>query len=188
MEDFAIYFDLGIRHIVGFQTLIHIFWVLAIVVVFQIVQLKRMILLVTIFTLAHSLGLLLATLGWLSMQRDIVEILIPSLLLILCISNIRIGPSAKNAPLFFRILLISVYGLIHGLGYSHYLNMLTSSEGSDFVPTLAFDLGIEVGQLIIVAAVQLVSMLSFHFFRFKHRDWILVVSGICAGAAIMMLG
>lgn len=187
MDEFAIYFDLGIKHITSFHALVHIFWVLAIVVVFQIVQLKRMIWLVTIFTLAHSLGLLVGTLGWLSMNSEWVGFLIPVLLLILCITNISTSTSAKTAPLFFRVLLVSFYGLIHGLGYESYLNMLTSNKGSDFIPTLAFDIGIEMGQLIVVAVIQIISIIAYHLFHFKHRDWILVISGVCAGTAILLM-
>lgn len=187
MDKFAIYFDLGLRHMVNFQPAIHISWVLAIVVVFQLIQLRRMILLVTIFALTHSLGLLLATLGWLTINRELVGILIPALLLVLSITNIIMGTSARNAPLLFRIILISAYGILHGLGYDSYLNMLTSSEGSDFIPTLAFDIGIEAGQLIVVALIQIISVLAFHFFHIRHRDWILVWSGACGGIAIMAL-
>ena len=187
MEDFAIYFELGIRHIASFHALIHLFFILAMVVVFQIVDLKKIIILITAFTLAHSLGLLLGTLGWLKMDTEIVGFLTPLLLLLLCFSNIWSGTSVKNGPQFIRITLVVLYGLIHGLGYESYLHILSSHAGSSFVPTLAFDIGIEIGQLIVVAVIQIVSIIGFHLFHFKHSDWILVISGISAGAAIMLI-
>ncbi len=187
MEEFAIYFELGIRHIASFQALDHLFFVLALVVVFQIVHLKKMLILVTAFTITHSVGLFFGTIGWLKMDSGVVGFLTPLFILIVCISNIWSGTSAKNTPLFFRLSLVVAYGLIHGLGYERYLQMLTSHTGSDFVPTFAFDLGIEIGQLIVVAVIQIISIVAFHFFHFKHRDWILVISGVCAGASILLM-
>jgi hypothetical protein len=86
----------------------------------------------------------------------------------------------------WRYFLAMFFGLIHGLGFSGYLKAILG-KGDVVIPLLAFNLGVEAGQLIIVAAILLFSALLFQIFRFKHRDWVLVISGVSAGISLVLM-
>jgi hypothetical protein len=86
----------------------------------------------------------------------------------------------------WKYFLATFFGLIHGMGFSNYLRALLSKEQEVFIPMLGFNLGVEIGQLIIVLIILAIGTLSIQVFRFKHRDWILVMSGMCAGIALIL--
>jgi hypothetical protein len=185
LDSFSTYFELGWLHIFDFSAIDHILFLLVMICVYQVIDLKRVVLIVTAFTIGHSLTLILATLNVIRVDSDWVEFLIPLTILVTAIGHIWRG--RKSSTMFWSYFLAAFFGLIHGLGFSNYLRALLGKQDSIVAPLLAFNLGIEVGQIAIFLAVMLVSMLVFQVFRLKHRDWILVVAGGCAGAAILLL-
>ncbi len=183
---FSTYFELGIRHIADVNAYDHMVFLLALIAVYQLIDLKRIVLLVTAFTIGHSITLILATLELIKVETKYIEFLIPITILITAITNLIQGRSASKGAMGWKYFLAIFFGLIHGMGFSNYLRVLLSKEQDVFIPMLGFNLGVEVGQLFIVLVILVIGTLSFQVFRFKHRDWILVISGACAGIALIL--
>lgn len=183
---FSTYFELGMLHIADLDAYDHMLFILALIAVYQLIDAKRIIFLVTAFTLGHSLTLALATLEVVRVNSAYIEFLIPVTILITALSNIFRGRNAGKGPMGWKYFLAAFFGLIHGFGFSNYLRALLGKEQDIFIPLLAFNLGVEVGQIIIVLIILVTATLLFQIFRFKHRDWILVISGACAGIAAIL--
>jgi len=79
------------------------------------------------------------------------------------------------------------FGFIHGMGFSNYFRALLMGESSVVVPLLGFNLGIELGQLLVVAVIIGVSYLFLNVFGAKHRDWNVFVSGAAAGMSLILM-
>ncbi len=183
---FSTYLELGLRHIADFDAYDHMIFLLALTAVYQLIDLKKIVFLVTAFTLGHSLTLILATLKVMAVKSEYIEFLIPITILITALTNIIRGGRAGKGSMGWKYFLAAFFGLIHGFGFSSYLQALLGSESDIFIPLLAFNVGVEIGQLAIVAVILLLGNISFQLFRFKHRDWILVISGVCLGISLIL--
>lgn len=186
VHSFSTYFELGLRHIADFEGYDHMLFLLALVCLYQLYDALKVLILVTAFTLGHSLTLFLATVDVIRINEDLVEFLIPVTILITAVLNIARARQRARGSMALHYSLAAFFGLIHGMGFSNHLRMLLSGEGELFVPLLAFNLGIEVGQIAIVVAIFLLHALAFRLFRFKQADYILVVSGATAGMALIL--
>lgn len=162
-------------------------FLLALICVYQLIDGIKILILVTAFTLGHSLTLFLATTEIVRVNDEWVEFLIPLTILITAVSHLIRGREARTASMFWPYFFAAFFGLIHGLGFSNYLRMLLRDEGELFVPLLAFNIGIEVGQVMVVIVILVLYELFFRLLRFKHRDWILVVSGAAAGISLILM-
>lgn len=187
VDTFSVYFQLGLRHIADFDAYDHMLFLLALVCVYRLFDAVKVLILVTAFTLGHSLTLFLATTEVLIVNADWIEFLIPVTILITSISNIVRGKDAARGNMIWPYILAAFFGLIHGMGFSNYLRMLLSDQGELFIPLAAFNIGIEVGQVAIVIGIFLLYELTFRALRFKHRDWILVISGATAGISLILI-
>lgn len=186
MSDFWLYFKLGLEHVLDWKAYDHILFLITLCVSFTFVSWKRLLTLVTMFTLGHTISLLLANYEVVRISSKWIEFLIPITILVAAVFTIartgRIGRNEKMASLY----IISVFfGLIHGLGFASYYKMI-NIEG-ELLPLLEFALGIEASQVIVAFVVLTVAYLAHIFFRFSQRDWVLVVSSIVIGMVISML-
>lgn len=194
MTDFDLYFRLGFEHITDLNGYDHILFIVALCAVYHLRDWRRVLLLVTAFTLGHSLTLALATLRVLKYPTDVIEFLIPVTILFTAVSNFfhRSRPESvfddpSGTPPVLRYGMALGFGLIHGLGFSNYLRSLLGREASIVQPLFAFNLGLEVGQLGIVLVVLLISFLLVEVFRVKRHDWKLILSGAVAGIALVLI-
>lgn len=187
MNQFQLYFNLGIQHILDLKGFDHILFVLALAVVYMIKDWGRILVLVTAFTIGHSLTLALATLNVIRVNTDLVEFLIPVTIAITALVNIIKPKSATGRGVQVNYLFALCFGLIHGLGFSNYLRTLLGKEQSIFTPLLAFNLGLEVGQVVIVVLFLLASTLITGIFRVNRKEWVLVISSIIFGMSFMIL-
>jgi len=183
---FSTYFELGIRHIADINAYDHMVFLLALIAVYQLIDLKNIILLVTAFTIGHTITLVLATLQLVRVETQYIEFLIPLTILFTAFTNLVQGRSSGKGAMIRKYFLATFFGLIHGLGFSNYLQSLLSKEQDVIIPLLGFNLGVEFGQLVIVLIILVIETISFQILRFKHRDWILVISGICLGIALIL--
>jgi uncharacterized membrane protein len=187
------YLRLGLHHIADLRGYDHILFVAALTVAYRPAEWRRLLWLVTAFTLGHSVTLALATLNVVRVNAALVEtgialtIVISSLMaIVLAIRSDATAPAASGQTL--RYLLAACFGLIHGLGFSTFLRSLLGGEESIVVPLVSFNVGLEVGQLLIVAAVLGVGLAAEQVLRLQRRDWVLVASGgIAALGARMVL-
>lgn len=187
MSDIIVFSQVGIEHIADWQGYDHMLFLLALCGGYCWKQWKPLLWLITAFTLGHSLSLALATLQWVPFSSSWVEFLIPVTIFITCLSNLR--PLRTNASSSFRMryAMAGIFGLIHGLGFSTYLTALMGREASILFPLLGFNLGLELGQILIVGGILLVSTLVVHGLQFPRRDWNLFITGGATALSILLI-
>ena len=146
-----------------------------------------MLILVTAFTLGHTLTLALATLNLVRIPSDIIEFLIPVTIFVTAAWNVaQRGDRVASASHRFKYGIALFFGLIHGLGFSNYLRSLLGTEDNLLLPLFSFNLGLEIGQILIVVIVLIISFLSVDVFRMKRRDWNLLLSGAAIGVSLIL--
>lgn len=186
----SMYLQLGWEHILDIQGYDHILFVVALAAVYRVRQWRQVLILVTAFTLGHSLTLALSVLDIFRLPAALVETLIPVTILLTCIYNVFRGEADRSPPWQRTNYLLALgFGFIHGMGFSNFLRALLGSEGCLTGPLLAFNLGLEAGQLLIVGAAMLLSLLLVDGLRLPHRYWNLGISVLVGLMAIhLMLG
>jgi len=196
MDTFLIYLQLGFEHITDPRGYDHILFVVALCAVYTAPQWRQVLVLVTAFTIGHSITLALATLQLISYSTSLVELLIPITILITAVTNFfyreprvrTLAMTERGQPgQRWRYGLALAFGLIHGMGFSNYLRSLLGREAEIVQPLLAFNIGLELGQLIIVSLVLGVAFLALVVLRVSRLRWVLAVSGIVAGMAVSLI-
>lgn len=188
MSTFSLYFQLGQEHILDSGAYDHMAFVIALAALYQFSDWKRVLILVTAFTIGHSITLALATLKIITANMALIEFLIPVTILLTAVSNLFIREEAiygRNVQLNY--LLALVFGLVHGLGFSNYLQAILGKEESITWPLFAFNVGLEAGQIIIVGIFLGISFLFVSFFGVARRDWRMIVSSAVAGVALTLV-
>ena len=186
MQDFWLYFTLGFEHIADLAGYDHIIFVLALCLRYTFDDWKRIVVLITAFTIGHSITLALSTLNYIYVPVKWIEFLIPVTIVITALSNIRQKEfrfRTRFPPIYYLALF---FGLIHGLGFSNYLKSLLGKDTNIIPQLLAFNIGLEVGQLLIVALVLIVSLICIRFLNFQRREYLLYGSGAVFGIALIM--
>ena len=183
---FKLYLELGIEHIADLKGYDHILFVAMLCAVYTFKEWRQVLILVTAFTVGHSLTLALATLNIIRVSTAWIEFLIPVTVFITAVGNIITGkPNAGSAIIKYALALF--FGLIHGLGFSNYLRSLLGTGKSIIVPLLSFNIGVELGQILIVFCILTLTVIMLHVIRMKQHDWILVLSGAGAGIALTLM-
>ncbi|WP_247237013.1 HupE/UreJ family protein [Telluribacter sp. SYSU D00476] len=192
MSEFQAYLQLGFEHITDPNGYDHILFVIALCAIYTLRDWKKVLILVTAFTIGHSVTLALATLNIINVRSDVIELLIPiTILFTACMNFTHQTPKTtlsireKSSPLRYPMALL--FGLIHGLGFSTYLRSLLGSEASIVEPLLAFNVGLELGQILIVFVVLIIAFAIVELFRSSKHNWNYILSGIIAGMAISLI-
>ena len=180
MTDFEIFLPLGFQHITDLKGYDHTLFVIALCAIYRLKNWKKVAFLVTAFTIGHSITLALATLNLITYSTKLIELLIPITIVLTCLINF-FHKSAEYSldiekPSLFRYPVAVMFGLIHGMGFSNYLKSLLGKEQSIWQPLLAFNIGLELGQLVIVVIVLIISSLMLDIFRVKKHNWNLILS------------
>lgn len=187
MDEFYMYLRLGMEHILDIHGYDHILFVLALCAIYVAGDWKKILILVTAFTVGHSVTLALATFRVINIDTDLIEMLIPATIFITAASNIfRSKSTNRSAYLGNNYLLALFFGLIHGMGFSNYLRALLGRDSSIIKQLFAFNLGLEVGQIIIVGIFVLISFILLTVLGVRQRDWNLVISSAIAGISLML--
>ena len=188
MDEVILYIRLGLFHVLDWKAYDHILFLTALSVVYTFTDWKKVIWMVTFFTLGHTLTLALSAYGLLNVRIDVVEFLIPVTIFLTASANIIFSKkSSSQSEYKLNILLAFLFGLIHGLGFSNYFRILMEENESKLLPLIEFALGIEAAQIAIVLIVLLSGFLFVRLFNIKRRDWILVISAVVIGIVIPML-
>jgi len=187
MSAFSLYFQLGQEHILDRNAYDHMAFVIALAALYQFADWKRILVLVTAFTIGHSITLALATLKIVSVNMNVIEFLIPVTILVTAISNLFVREEAiQLRKVQINYLLALGFGLIHGLGFSNYLQAILGKEESIAWPLFAFNVGLEAGQIIIVGIFLSIGFLFVSIFGVSRRDWKMIISSIVAGVAFTL--
>ena len=188
LDNFWFHVEYGINHVLDINAYDHVLFLIVLTVPYLFKDWKRVLLLVSLFTLGHTLSLVLAAYNVVSVNGQLVEFLIPVTILIVALFNVfTAGKGAQKervGVLFFSTLF---FGLIHGLGFAREFQILVGRADNKFVTLIEFALGIEIAQVIIVFIVLFLGYVMQTVFRFTKRDWIMVVSAIVVGLVIPMI-
>lgn len=187
MDELILYFKMGLNHVLDYTAYDHILFLIVLAVIFNFNQWKKVIWLVTLFTLGHSVTLALSAYEVVKIDMALIEFLIPLTIFITGVFNIanakKTAPTKSSVNLLFALF----FGLIHGLGFSNYFKMMVGKEESKFLPLVEFALGIETAQVIVVFAILVLGAILQNFLKVARRDWVLVCSAIVIGFSIQMM-
>ncbi|WP_426473117.1 HupE/UreJ family protein [Chryseobacterium balustinum] len=187
MQDFLFYLKLGWEHIISLDALDHQLFVLALIAVYTFKEWKKILILVTAFTIGHSITLALSILDVVRLPSDWVEFLIPLTIVLTAAGNI-VMKNKKQAQNKTNYYLALFFGLIHGLGFANTARVMIAKSQSIAVPLLGFNIGLEAGQIVIVFAILILLFILLNLFKVNKKDWILFVSsGVFALALKMTL-
>ena len=188
MQTFVLFFKQGLSHILDLDGIDHLLFILAITVFFSLSQWRKLALLITAFTIGHSITLVLSVYDIFTLPRDIIEQLIPITIIVTCINNfIKVyKPTQINYQLLYTTVLI--FGCIHGLAFSNFLKMAFFEEDNLLASLVGFNIGIELGQLIIVGVFLAAIQMAFRGFKkLKHEHVIISCSAIILIFAVKIL-
>lgn len=163
MSDFATFVQLGIRHIIDVFAMDHILFLLALAAIYRFSDWRDIIRVVTAFTIGHSITLAAAVFGYLPLSQSVVEFLIPVTIVATCIENILVKDRGEASVWRrYRPVFATVFGLVHGAGFGGYLKSLFVDSVA--APLLGFNVGIELGQIAVLALVfAAISLLDIAF-------------------------
>jgi hypothetical protein len=189
MSEFMLYFKIGLNHVLDINGYDHVLFLIALTVPYAFKDWKRVLLLVTLFTVGHTLALILSVYEIVIIKAALVEFLIPITILVTAVFHLfTAGKSGKNESITFVAFVTLFFGVIHGLGFSNYFKTILPGSATDkLLPLLEFALGIEAAQIIVVIIVLLLSYIVQTFFRFSKRDWTLVMSAFVIGVVLPMI-
>lgn len=187
MDEIGIYLHLGFRHIMDWGAWDHILFVLVLTLRYQWTDWKKLLVLITAFTVGHSVTLALSTLNWINLPTNLIESLIPVTILITAISNfwVKSFDFKSKYPLIYFLALF--FGLIHGLGFSSYLKNFLGKEESILGPLFTFNLGLELGQLLIVGIILIISFIFVSVLNVKRLRYLQIGSVFAIAFALNML-
>jgi hypothetical protein len=188
MSEFELYFGLGKDHILDYKNgYDHILFVVALCALYLIRDWRKLLILVTAFTIGHSITLALATLEIISVNQNLIEFLITFTIFITAASNIFRNTEISERTTYINYGYALIFGLIHGMGFSNYLRSILGKDRSIVTQLFAFNLGLEVGQIIIVGVFLFMAFILVDLFTVNRRDWKLVISSIITGIALLMM-
>lgn len=188
MSMFQLYFNLGLDHILDLDGMDHIIFIVILCAVYVIKDWKKVLILVTAFTIGHSITLALATLNVIKVNTEIVEFLIPVTILFTAVANILKSDKIKrNTKFQLNYYLALFFGLIHGMGFSNVLRSLLGRDETIILQLFAFNVGLEIGQIIIVAIFLIGSFIFVDILSVSKRDWRIVISSAGAGIALLLI-
>jgi hypothetical protein len=185
MSDFAFYFKMGWEHIISKDALDHQLFILALACVYTIWDIKRVLIMVTAFTIGHSLTLALSVYDVIRFSSKWVEFLIPCTIFITALNNIfQIDSKGKSARINYYLALC--FGLIHGMGFANAIRIMLAQDQTIGWGLFGFNVGLEAGQIFCVAIILIIGILFLNGFKVKRRDWIFFLSSGVFALSIKM--
>ena len=185
MEEFKTWFLVGFDHILNVAALDHILFVLALVVVYKPNMIKQIVILITAFTISHSITLIISALDLITYDQKVIEFAIPLTIVLTSLNNIVNRKKEMKKAVNSNYVIALVFGLVHGLGFANYLKALLF-EGNIVMELFSFNVGIEVAQLIIVFVFLFFSFLGSNYLFKKRENWVLFVSSAIFGISLML--
>lgn len=193
LSEAQVFLRLGFEHIADPRGYDHILFIVALCAGYEPKHWRKLLILVTAFTVGHSITLVLATLRLISIDAALVEFLIPLTILLTSLVNIVTSSLEGDGKVegkgvhLLKYGMALAFGLIHGLGFSNFLRALLGAEEAIALPLLSFNVGLELGQIGIILAVLILMFLVLQVARMRRHDWVLVLSGATAGVALMLM-
>ena len=175
MQDFLFYLQLGWEHIISKDALDHQLFILALIAIFSFRDWKKVLILVTAFTIGHSLTLALSALDVFRFPSDWVEFLIPCTIVFTALDNIIFSKNEKKL-IQLNYYLALLFGLIHGMGFANSVRMMLASEQDITLPLFGFNVGLELGQIVVVAIALFIHYIFSEVLKLSNKIWIYIIS------------
>lgn len=186
MNDFWLYLQIGFHHIADIRGIDHMLFVVALCIRYEFTDWRKLLVLVTAFTIGHSITLALSVFDMINYPMSWIEFLIPITIVITAFSNVFVKKFVFKAKFPLIYFLALFFGLIHGMGFSNYLKSLLGKGESVIWQLLAFNLGLEAGQILIVFIILLITLIFVHLFKVNRREYLLFISAIAFALALQM--
>lgn len=185
MQDILFYINQGLIHVLDWVAYDHILFLIVLIVVFSFSDWKKILWLITFFTIGHTITLALSAYNIIHISSEVTEFLIAATIFITALSNILFqrNKGSINLNLFFAL----SFGLIHGLGFSRDFKMYVGKTDDKIMPLFSFALGVELAQVIIVIVLLTIALVFVNLFKISKRDWVLVLSAIVIGIILPIL-
>lgn len=184
------YLKLGNQHVLDINAYDHILFILVLCIGYSILDWKKVVILVTAFTIGHSITLALSVLDLVNPNTAFIEALIPITIIITALTNIldaRSTDKSTNKKISLKYLMALIFGLIHGLGFSFYLKEILGSEEQIWVPLLGFNIGVELALIIVVIVVLILNFIIEKLLKNNYYLWKIGVSMVSACIAVNLL-
>lgn len=181
MADFLFYLKLGWAHIISLDALDHQLFILVLIAAYNFKDFKKLLILVTAFTVGHCITLALSSFDMIRMKSSWIEFLIPCTIVITSLDNIFFR--GKNSYVYYFALF---FGLIHGLGFANTARMMVANGQSIAMPLLGFNVGLELGQIVLVIIILIIFSILTRLTKLNQRDWLLIISSAAGALALQM--
>lgn len=176
MNYYWIYLKEGLTHITDINGYDHILFIISISCIYTVYDFKNLVRIISTFTVAHCISLFVVTANIVNIEPSKIEIVIPLTIIISSLYNLlkfnKLDKKFHVEQSIYELMIVFVFGLIHGIGFSNYLRFILSSKESIFEPLICFNIGLELGQIVILT-ICLVINLVFHRFVKLYRIWVL---------------
>ena len=186
MDEIGLYFSIGWEHIISINALDHILFVTALAAIYIFKDWKKVLILVTAFTIGHSLTLSLSVYDIIRVNDKVVEFLIPVTILITGVFNLfqkDFTPKSLQLNYFFALF----FGLIHGMGFANSIRFMLANNESIGWPLFSFNVGLEAGQIVIVFIILSLSYLLMNFLKLPRKNWVIFLSSIAIVVSLFMI-
>jgi HupE / UreJ protein len=177
MEDLTFYLKIGWEHIISWQAIDHLLFILALAAVYLPENRKQVLILVTAFTIGHSLTLALSVYKLVSISSKWVEFLIPCTIMVTAVFNFT-QKKFSNSSLRFNYLLALFFGLVHGLGFAGIIRFMLAGSQTIFIPLLGFNIGLELGQLVVMAVILALAYITVVKLQLRRQWWVWILSTV----------
>jgi hypothetical protein len=185
MQDFGFYFGLGWEHIISANALDHQLFIAALAAIYLWRDWKQVLILVTAFTIGHSLTLALSVFDLIRFDSKWVEFLIPCTIVVTAASNL-FQKKFTTRSIRINYVLALVFGLVHGMGFANSIRFMLAGDQDIGWSLFGFNVGLEVGQIIVVIAILLIAEAVTGVFRVNRRDWVIFLSAGVMGLSLKM--
>ncbi len=175
MSDFVLYFETGWHHIISWNALDHILFIIALAAIYLAVNWKEVLILVTAFTIGHSLTLALSVYDVIRFDEKWVEFLIPCTIIVTGVFNLMVT-DFKPGSLRINYFLALFFGLIHGMGFANTVRFMLAKDQGIAVPLISFNIGLEAGQIVLVAFILLASFIVVNKVKLNRKWWVWTLS------------
>lgn len=186
MSDVAFYFATGWHHIISWNALDHILFIIALAAIYQLQNWKQVLVLVTAFTIGHSLTLALSVYDVIRFNEKWVEFLIPCTIIATGIFNFFVKDYTPKS-LRVNYFLALFFGLIHGMGFANTIRFMLAKNQGIAVPLISFNVGLEAGQVVVVAFILLISYMLVHKLKLNRKWWVWSLSAIAVLVGLIMV-
>lgn len=177
MNDFIMYLKMGWEHIISLDALDHQLFILALAAIYRLRNWRQVLVLVTAFTIGHSITLALSVYKVVTISSAWVEFLIPCTIVATALFNF-FQKSERPARLQLNYLLALLFGLVHGLGFANTVRFMLAEGQHIGIPLLGFNIGLELGQIVVVSGILLLTWIVVDKAGLRHKWWIWLLSGI----------